>query len=104
MIVLIDDDKLVYLGWKLKANKTGNDLVYFSSIEGFLDKANGIPLTAQIYIDSSLGNNILGELESKKIWTLGYKNIYLTTGFSAVDFDLSQFPWIKEVFGKSPPF
>ena len=104
MIVLIDDDRLVYLSWKLKADKTSTNFLYFSTVEDFLTQTSTIPLTARIYIDSSLSNNSYGELESQKIWDQGYKEIYLATGFSPNDFNLDDYPWIKKVVGKSPPF
>lgn len=52
-----------------------------------------------IYIDSELGENIKGEIESEKIFKEGFKNIILSTGYNR---KLENMPyWITKVQGKS---
>ena len=57
-------------------------------------------LTPKIYIDSNLGDNIKGEIESEKIFNLGFKNLYLATGYGK-EF-IQKPPWIIEVLSKGP--
>lgn len=104
MIILIDDDHLIHLGWKLKATKLNLPLQCFSTIEQFLNVEQTIPRSSMIYVDSSLKNNIQGENESRKIYDLGFKNIYLVTGYEPSSFNLNELFWIKKVLPKSPPF
>ncbi|WP_408098775.1 hypothetical protein ACJVC5_07615 [Peredibacter sp. HCB2-198] len=102
MIVLIDNDILIHLGWQVKASKTGLKLRTFSSIQDFLRQANEIKEDVTIYIDSDLGNGIQGEFEAKKLFDMGYQNLYLATGYS--DLKLKDYPWLKGIVPKSPPF
>lgn len=104
MIVLIDNDRLVYLGWKLRAEKLGEQIIYFTKVDDFLNQASDIPKNTNIYVDSSLDDDIKGECESQKIWESGYLNIFLTTGYQADEFNLKEYPWIKKILGKEPPF
>ena len=104
MIVLIDDDSLIYLGWKLKASKLDLTLVYFQTVEEFLLNCDDLSKNCYIYIDSHLKSGIKGEIEAKRIFDKGFNRIYLTTGYSASEFNLNDYPWIIEVLGKSPPF
>ncbi len=99
--ILIDDDKLMHINWKLQFEKAGKDLLTFYSVADFVRKASDIDQTSIIYIDSNLSNEIKGELESEQIYRMGFKTIFLSTGYS--DFDLKLYPWIKGVLGKSPP-
>ena len=102
MNILIDDDKYIRLSWQLKSKKDGVDFCGFDSIYDFLQKYQNFVLESNIYIDSNLGRGIKGEIESKKIADLGFKNIYLTTGYS--DLDISNYPWIKKLVLKECPF
>jgi hypothetical protein len=102
MIILIDNDKLIHLGWKLRANKTGLRFCSFFSVEEFLREKLSTEAVKDIYIDSDLGNGVKGEDDARHIYELGYQNITLTTGY--IDFDKSKYPWLKEVISKTPPF
>lgn len=99
-IVLVDDDRLVHLNWKSHCKKNGLDFHGFYSIEAFLGDSSSFDKASRIYIDSNLGDGIKGEIESEKIFALGFLNLYLATGYHK---DSIQKPfWIKEVFSKSP--
>jgi FixJ family two-component response regulator len=104
MIVLIDDDHLIQLGWKFAAKQAGLTISCFSSIELFCKEHEKFPLSSIIYVDSNLGENIKGEVESKKIFELGFSQIYITTGYSPDDISAGRIPWIKGVISKDPPF
>lgn len=100
--VLIDDDKLISMNWKYKSEKANVALDVFVSVDEFLNNFSSYDLETQIYIDSHLGTNLSGEFESKKIFERGFKNLYITTGYT--DLDISKYPWIKGVVTKKPPF
>lgn len=99
--VLIDDDPLVRKVWEMKASSLKMSLRTFSSTKDFMSQASSLPMDADIYVDVDLGG-VRGDLWSKELAEMGFKNLYLTTGFE--DIDLSQFPWLKDRFSKEPPF
>ena len=101
-VVLIDDDKIMHMGWQMEAKNHAIDLSCFFTIDDFLQVANEFPKTTDVFVDSNLGNDIKGEVESKKIADLGFQNIYLATGYAPKEFEKPE--WIKEVRGKKPDF
>lgn len=99
--VLIDDDRLIHLSWKMYFNKKGLELLTFYSAQDFLN-AKIPPVDIEtIYIDSDLGNGERGELASKEFYEKGYRNIILTTGYE--DIDLKKHPWLTKIMTKNPP-
>lgn len=82
-VVLIDDDRLIRLSWEIEAKKKNIKFWAFESVDIFL-KTSGIPLDAEIYVDSDLGNGLKGELLAHDIYLKGYRNIYLATGYDEV--------------------
>ena len=99
-IVLIDDDKLVHLNWKSHCKRSGLEFSGFMSVSEFLAASSTFDKASRIYIDSNLGDGVKGEIESEKIFALGFLNLYLATGYEK---DSIQKPvWIKEIFSKSP--
>ncbi len=101
-IILIDDDKFIHVNWKNRAELKGIKLTTYYKLEDFLFDAGKFPFSASIYIDSHLGNNIHGEVESKKIYDLGFRNIWVTTSYT--DLNLANTPWLQGVINKTPPF
>lgn len=99
--VLVDDDQLVQLTWKRKAEKNKIDLRIFSSEAEFKNQIQTISKETSIYIDRELGQTN-GEELAKFIFDLGYSNIYLATGHSPESF--SHLTFLKGVIGKKPPF
>ncbi len=104
MIILIDDDLLMHMGWKLKASKSNTELRCYQSIQLFIDDSTELPKDILIYVDSDLGNTLKGEIESKALYDIGFTKIYISTGYSPEDFDLKKYPWIKGIINKTPPF
>lgn len=100
--ILIDDDLLLQAGWKLKAAKANIKLRCYSDIKDFLKNAESHAFDCNIYIDSNLKDGLHGEIEAKHLKELGYENIYLTTGFT--DLSLDDFPWLRGIINKKPPF
>jgi signal transduction histidine kinase len=100
--VLIDDDKFNHKNWKLIAKIYKKNISTFFSPQDFFQSVDDFGEATKIYIDSNLGNGIKGEDVARKIYDMGFKEIYLTTGY-----DKSEFPemyWIKDVVNKTPPF
>jgi signal transduction histidine kinase len=102
--VLIDDDKFIRLSWKNQAKNSNVNLLTFESIDQFLEKTPAIPFDSSIFIDSCLKNGVKGEVEAERIYKIGFKEIFLSTGYNKSDFNLDELPWIKNVVSKAPPF
>ncbi|MGK5084250.1 HAMP domain-containing sensor histidine kinase [Bdellovibrionota bacterium FG-1] len=104
--ILIDDDPLVHLTWKVAAKRAGATFAIFDSLGAFLEQAAEFDRNTPVYIDSFLGkdthgNEIQGELVSQEIFRFGFKTIYLATGLPPQDMKL--YPWLSGVRGKEPP-
>ena len=102
--ILIDDDELIHMAWKLAAKKSATKLTCFYSVNEFLNCSSEFQKSVHIYVDSSLGEGISGEIESEKIKQAGFENIYLATGYAKEDIDLTDKDWIKDIHNKRPPF
>lgn len=101
-IVFIDNDEIMHLGWSLEAKKYNITLRTYFNVVDFLNESSSFSRNTKIFIDSDLGDGIKGEVESKKIFDLGFTEIFLATGFRAQD--INKPDWIKEVVGKRPSF
>jgi signal transduction histidine kinase len=99
-VILIDDDKLIRLDWKNYFESKGVPFSSFASVDKFIEESSSIEKESLIYIDSYLGDDIRGEVESEKVFNLGFINLFLSTGFQKDDF---QKPiWIKAIHSKNP--
>lgn len=98
--VLLDDDELVHTTWKFAAQNRNKSFIGFYNHLNFLENANQIHQESDIFVDSNLGNGIKGEEIAKTISDLGFKNIFLCTGYHTSQFE--PMPWIKGVVGKEP--
>lgn len=101
-VILIDDDELIHLVWQSVARKKDKKLVGLYSFHEFLKRAGEFDFTSTIYIDSNLKNEVKGEEVSKEAFEMGFKNIYLCTGYEASHFP--EMPHIKGIVGKDPVF
>jgi len=81
--------------------KHGVKLQCFECVDKFLTETSKISINTIIYLDSNLGNGIIGEIEAKKIFDLGYKNIIITSAAPAFG---SPQPWIRNYISKYPPW
>ena len=97
--MLIDDDRLVLLNWASHCKKNGLPFFGFKSIDEFLAASSSFDKASRIYIDSNLGDGIKGEVESEKIFALGFLNLYLATGYEKDS--IKKPAWIKEIYSKS---
>lgn len=99
--VLLDDDALVHLNWKMAARSAGINLSSYKKAGEFLAAAGTLPKDTPVYIDSELGGGVLGEDIAKDLHEKGFSDITMSTGHSPERFRL--LPWLK-VSGKEPPW
>ena len=76
----------------------------WSASDTRLLSAKSIAEESIIYIDSELDDDKHGEIEARKIFEKGFKNIILTTAHRAEKFDTESLPWIGAIIGKEPPW
>ncbi len=101
--VLIDDDfELIINMWKISAQSNNKKLITFQDPKDFINQIDEVDKNTPIYIDSNLGNGVKGQDIAKLIFDLGFKEIYLATGYQASEF--FPMPWIKGIVGKTPPW
>jgi len=101
MAVLLDDDMLVHMNWKLAAKTAGIELKAYKTPKDFASDIADLSKETPIYIDSELGNDIKGEDIAKDLHEKGFIDITMATGHGADKF--THLPWLK-VAGKEPPF
>jgi signal transduction histidine kinase len=99
--VLIDDDALVHMNWKMAARAGGVELQAYKDPEAFVAGMSTLSKDTPIYIDSDLGNDIKGENIAKDLHEKGFTNLTMATGYGPEKF--IHLPWLK-VTGKEPPF
>lgn len=100
--ILLDDDSLVHMMWKLEAKKANAKIECFTNkeeLEDFLLSQDW--KDAYIYLDSDLGDGVKGEELASKLHQLGYQNLFLTTGHDPDDFKDLKF--LKGILDKTPP-
>ncbi|MFZ4402733.1 MAG: sensor histidine kinase [Pseudobdellovibrionaceae bacterium] len=100
--VLIDDDPLIHTVWQMYASEKNKSLITFFSAKEFKEQLNWIDPLSPLFIDSNLADNIKGEVVAKDLFALGFKNITITTGYSADS--IAPAPFIRQVLGKEPGF
>ena len=101
MAILLDDDMLVHMNWKLAAKAAGVELKAYKTPEELSAGAKNLHKDTPVYIDSDLGNNIKGEDIAIELRDKGFTCITMATGHGADKF--AHLPWLK-VTGKEPPW
>lgn len=99
-IILIDDDKLIRTNWKFHFEKMNIPFQSFESIDDFIKNSSLINKESNIYIDVNLKNGTKGNIDSKELYDLGFKNLFLSTGYQEEDINVPK--WIKGVNTKDP--
>lgn len=99
--VLLDDDALVHMNWRLAAKAAGADLKLFKTPQELAAAAGTLPRDIPLYIDSELGDGLKGEDIAMELHGKGFADISMATGHSPEKF--SHLPWLK-VTGKEPPW
>lgn len=102
--VLLDDDNLIRLCWKIEAKQKNIPLELFSNpTDLFIHlKENPISRDSIFYIDSELDSNVKGEDVALDLFELGYENLYMSTGHESDRF--AHLSHLKGVMGKRSPF
>lgn len=101
-IVLIEDDQTLIAAWQITAKMQGHRLMTFSNTA---DARKNIPLLSletPIYIDSHLSSEEKGESFAKELYDIGFRNLYLATGYAPDHF--GSLPWIKAIVTKNYPY
>ena len=99
--VFLDNNQMVVDLWELAAQGKGVSFRAFKNAPDFLEFVASSDKDVCIYVDVDLGLELTGVDILKKLYNDGYKNLFLTTGYSNCDFDMD---FIKGVVGKEPPF
>lgn len=99
--VLLDDDLLVHMNWRMAAKAAGADLKAYKTAEEFAAAAGTLPRDIPVYIDSELGDGVKGEDIAKDLHGRGFTDLTMATGHGAEKF--ADLPWLK-VTGKEPPW
>ena len=100
--VLIDDDPLACMTWKMTASRLGKKFRAFASTKEFFEEAGGIDRETPVYVDAELSDGAKGDVESLKIHELGFVEVYIATGHEPEKF--SGLPHLRSVVGKAPPW
>lgn len=99
--ILLDDDPLVHMVWKGTAEKNKRNLVTFFEPDDFFDSIVSYERSTPVYIDSNLGHGVKGEDLVSAVAGLGFKRIFLATGYEASQF--TGISGLSAVVGKQPP-
>lgn len=100
--VLLDDDSLVHMMWKLAAKQAGKTLLAFTRVDELQSALPSVSKATPIYLDSDLGLQGRGEAVAQELHGLGYTELYIVTGYEADQF--THLPWLKGVRGKEAPW
>jgi hypothetical protein len=99
-LILLDDDALVRMTWEMRAKQKNKNILSLSSSAELWANIKEIDLENIIYIDVHLANEESGLDLSKELFNMGFKNLYLATGYEPETF--ANVTWIKGVIGKTP--
>ena len=100
--LLIDDDELVHLTWRMSAPKYGKKVRTFRSVAEFDSVKAMFNLNTPVYIDANLGDGCSGELVAANLSSLGFQKLYLATGYPSSKFGPMSF--LSGIVGKAPPW
>lgn len=100
--VLIDDSQIVIDTWTLKSYEKNINFNGFTDVTNFLAFINTIDKKTNIYIDFNLECGVNGKDLAMDVYSKGFENLYLCTGYEKNEFQPMSF--IKDVVGKEPPF
>jgi hypothetical protein len=100
--ILIDDDELVHMNWKMAAKRQNKIVRVYVGADDFWKESSDFPKDTPIYVDSNLADGVKGEDVSWMLGKKGFSNLHLATGYEAAQFEAM--PWLKGIVGKSPPW
>lgn len=99
--VLLDDDPLVHMNWKMAAKAAGAELKTYKTLGELAAAAAALPRDIPLYIDSELADGAKGEDIAADLHAKGFTDITMATGHGPDKF--KHLPWLK-VAGKEPPW
>ncbi|MFO0578074.1 MAG: hypothetical protein U1A78_29055 [Polyangia bacterium] len=102
--VLVDDDELVHLTWRLAAERAGVRLLTLASAEAALDHIPALAKHTALYIDVKLRGGLSGEQLAYRLHQEGFSNLFLQTGYDVSTIPAQAMPWLKGIVGKEPPW
>lgn len=100
--MLIDDDPLVRMSWKMSARNQGRSFEAFATPEEFDGVAEGVDRATPVYVDAMLGAGADGVAVSRRVHSLGFRSVFLATGLRAEQCEGKH--WLSGVVGKDPPW
>lgn len=100
-LILVDDKKFVRDMWIIESQKHGKKIVTFPNKNMLMQHIELFDKKTHIYLDLDL-NNDSGDVVAQNIYNLGYRKLYITTGYDLTRVNKS--PWILDVISKEPPF
>jgi signal transduction histidine kinase len=100
--ILIDDDDLVHVNWKMAAKRQNKIVRVYAGPEEFWKESADFSKDTPIYVDSNLADGVKGEDVAWMMGKKGFSNLHLATGYEASQFE--EMPWLKGIVGKSPPW
>ena len=100
--VLIDDDELVHMTWKMIASEKTKNILCFATPEEFFLHAPTISLDTPVYVDVSLAKCKRGEVVATEVYSIGFTEIYLATGYEASTIEKPE--CVRSIVGKAPTF
>ncbi len=101
-VVLVDDDPLVRMSWKMVAQQKGKSILICSSVDEFREHLQALERSTRIYLDSNLGDGVRGEEFALELSRLGFTEVFLATGYRSAE--LGRLPGVKGIVGKDPQF
>ncbi len=100
--VLIDDDVLVHMAWKMAASEKNMCILCFTKPEEFFSQVERITVDTPIYTDVSLADDMRGDAVADFAISKGFKFVYLATGYESNE--LIKQEGLSGVVGKDFPF
>lgn len=102
--VLVDDDELVRLTWRMAAERAGVRLLALPDAEALELRIKQIPRSIPIYIDVRLRGGQSGEQLARRLHAAGFSHLFLQTGYDPSTVPAQGLHWLKGVVGKAPPW
>lgn len=99
--VLLDDDSMIINTWSSVARQHNKKLRAYYEPTEFFNALGDLDLSTPVYVDSNLRDGVKGQDLIPKIKALGFKEVYLATGYQPEEF--KTIPGLTAIVGKNPP-
>jgi signal transduction histidine kinase len=100
-VVFIDDTPFNHYFWEMSAEKNNIKLDRFFDIDEFKLFSHFYNKKSLLFIDSQLGEDLLGEEESQELANMGFSELYVHSGNIST---VKKTEHLKGVIDKVPPF